>query len=269
MSMRLICTAVLAAGVLGDFDAAGGLAPETRAGWTGYVAATELRIDRELKSPRRFLAQDFTLSADDDRHSVLGGGIVVNEVETTDPAGRALSVPLAMVHHWRGAVFIPATTVNDIVGKLQSGAPPTRQEDVLESAVLDRGPDWMKVYLRLQKSKYVTVVYNTEHLVRFKRYGPGRASSTSMATKIAEVASPGTPSEHELPPGQDRGFLWRLNSYWRYQQAGAGVIAECESLTLSRPIPYVLTYLVRPIVRTTARESLARTLASLRDRFTG
>ena len=125
----------------------------------------------------------------------------------------------------------------------------------------------MRVYLRLQKSKYVTVVYNTEHLVTFRRYGAERASSMSTATKIAEVADAGLPTEHELVPGQDRGFLWKLNAYWRYEQAGSGVIAECESLTLSRPIPYLLTYLIRPIVRSTARESMDRTLSSLRLRF--
>jgi hypothetical protein len=35
----------------------------------------------------------------------------------------------------------------------------------------------------------------------------------STATKIAELADAGTPAEHELPPGEDRGFLWRLNAY--------------------------------------------------------
>jgi len=34
--------------------------------------------------------------------------------------------------------------------------------------------------------------------------------------------------------GDDRGFLWRLNAYWRYEQVAGGVIAECESITLSR-----------------------------------
>ncbi len=41
-------------------------------------------------------------------------------------------------------------------------------------------------------------------------------------------------AKREKPEGKDRGFLWRLNSYWRYQQVDGGVLVECESLTLSR-----------------------------------
>ena len=153
-----------------------------------------------------------------------------------------------------------------IVTQLQTGTSP-RQEDVLQSRVLERGPDRMKVYLKLQRKKFVTVVYNTEHLVTFARHGGTRATSTSTATKIAEVADPDTPEERELPIGDDRGFLWRLNAYWRYEQTDGGVIAECESISLSRDVPAVVRYLVGPLVERTAKESMARTLLTLRTRF--
>jgi hypothetical protein len=133
--------------------------------------------------------------------------------------------------------------------------------------VLARGPDWTKIYLKLQRKKFVTVVYNTEHLVRYRRQSPVHASSMSTATKIAELADAGTPAERELTPGDDRGFLWRLNAYWRYEQVPGGVIAECESISLSRDIPMGLGYLVMPMVRSAASESMDRTLATLRARF--
>jgi hypothetical protein len=158
-------------------------------------------------------------------------------------------------------------TVSRLVAELQQGALPTRQEDVLESKVLERRPDWMRVSLKLQRRKIVTVVYNTEHVVMFAHGSGARATSASTATKIAEVADVNTPQEHELPAGDDRGFLWRLNAYWRYEQVANGVIAECESITLSRDIPTVVRFIVRPLVERAARESMTRTLVSLRTRF--
>lgn len=73
--------------------------------------------------------------------------------------------------------------------------------------------------------------------------------------------------ESEKPPGGDRGFLWRLNSYWRYRQVAEGVLVECESLSLSRSIPAIAAPVINPIVDSVARESMTRTLASMKRRF--
>jgi hypothetical protein len=227
------------------------LQPESVVGWNAYVAATERRTAKEV--------------APADRKAILAGEIVVREDATQNSHGEPLVVPSAMVQHWRGAVLIPNVTLNDVLARLQSGVP--KQEDVLQSSVLSRGPDWMRLYLKLQRRKFVTVVYNTEHLVTFRRETPLRASSTSTATRIAELADVGMPTEHELPQGDDRGFLWRLNAYWRYEQVPVGVIAECESISLSRDIPFGVGYVVMPMVRSAASESMARTLDALRRAF--
>ena len=117
------------------------------------------------------------------------------------------------------------------------------------------------------RSKIVTVTYNTEHLVEYQRHGEGLASSRSIATRIVELDQAGTPAEREKPEGQDHGFLWKLNSYWRYQQVDGGVLVECESLTLSRGVPAILAPFVKPIISGVARESMKRTLTSMRERF--
>jgi hypothetical protein len=240
--------------------------PEGMAAWARYVAGAERRINQELAARDRFLGIDFAGGAGS-RARVMAGAVVVQPVVTVDAAGRALDVPDALVHHWRGAIFIPGISAAEIIRQLHDGAPPTRQEDVLASKVLDRGPDRMRVFLKLQTRKIVTVTYNTEHDVRFARHGAGRASSASIATKIAELRNANTPAEQELPPGADRGFLWKLNAYWRYQDVPGGIIAECESITLSRSVPSVLRYVVNPIIESTARESMGRTLTALRERF--
>jgi hypothetical protein len=243
------------------------LQPESISAWTTYATATERRIADELASRDSFLAMDFAPAAAADRRATLGGEIVVRAVETKDERGQDIEIPSALLHHWRGAILIPGVTVTGLVAALQSGPPATKPEDVLQSAVIARGPDWMKIYLKLQRRKFVTVVYNTEHLVTYTSYGPTRASSRSTATKIAELVDPGTPTERELPPGDDRGFLWRLNAYWRYEEVPGGVIAECESISLSRNIPAVFRFLVMPMVRSAARESMEKTLIALRAKL--
>ena len=255
--------------------AAARLYPETLAAWNAYVTATETRIAHELRStdpstPLRagkFLALDFAAGAAEARRSLLSGGVVVEPMTTAGPRGEEIDVPSALVHHWRGAVWIPKMTVPRLIALLQEGAPPARQEDVLQSRVLEKRPDWMRVSLKLQRKKFVTVVYNTEHVVTFMREGSTRGTSASTATRIVEVADVNTAQEHELPEGDDRGFLWKLNAYWRYEQAGGGVIAECESITLSRDVPSVVRWVVMPLVERAARESMSRTLISLRMRL--
>ncbi len=261
-----IAAAVLAV-ASGATLAAATLTPAALAGWGNYLKATEQRIGRELGGTDRFLAQDFAADAAAKRRSVLGGTILMESVESTNPQGRPIDVPDAQVHHWRGAVFIPGARLTDVMAKLESGAPVARQEDVLQWKLLDRQPDRLKVFLRLQRTKFVTVVYNTEHEVAFRRHGPTHASSTSVATRIAEVESPNAPNERELRPGDDHGYLWRWNSYWRYEEVAGGVIAECESVSLSRRVPSVVSYVVGPLIRSTARESMERTLATMRKMF--
>jgi hypothetical protein len=246
------------------------LRPATLKAWNAYVEASEQRIARELRSAKGFLALDFqpVAQAALERQAVLAGEITVKKMDTVDPAGEKIPVPAGMIHHWRGSVFIPGANLEDVVSRVTNpDLNNTRQEDVLRVSVLERGPDYLRIYLKLQRSKFVTVVYNTEHTVKACRYGKSQASSTSVATKIAELEMPNSDREREKPEGQDRGFLWRLNSYWRYEQAAGGVIVECESISLSRGVPALLELVIRPLIDSTARESMCRTLDSMRGRL--
>jgi hypothetical protein len=83
--------------------------------------------------------------------------------------------------------------------------------------------------------------------------------------RIVELADAGTPRERERAASEDRGFLWRLNAYWRFEQHGDGVIVECESVSLSRTVPTLLRPVAGPIVTRIARESLERSLRALRE----
>jgi hypothetical protein len=183
---------------------------------------------------------------------------------TTDHSGRAIAVPDGLIHHWRGSTFVRGVTLEGLLTRLKNPSEQgPHQEDVLALRVLERQADRLKLYIEMTRTKIVTVTYHTEHDVTYRRHGLKRASSRSVATKIVEVAGTGA-SAREQPQGEDHGFLWRLNSYWRFEQVEGGVIVELESLTLSRNIPSGLRFVVQPLIDRVARESMGRTLEQLR-----
>lgn len=235
--------------------------------WLAYLGAAEQRIRTEVTSGRAFLGLDLGPSRAADRHDVLQGAIVVREVPPATLNGRALEVPDALVHHWRGAILLPGAKLDDLIKRLKMEAPRPDNQDVLASSILEQRGDTVRVAIKVQRIRFVRVVYNTEHTVAFERHNAARASTRIAATKIAEVADPGTPSEREVGAGHDRGFLWRWHSYWRYEQTPEGVIAECESISLSRPVPWGLGFMVGRLIDSTARQSMERALVGVKGQF--
>jgi hypothetical protein len=79
------------------------------------------------------------------------------------------------------------------------------------------------------------------------------------------VDDAGEPAERLEPAGHDRGFLWRMNTYWRFEQRDGGTYVECQSISLTRDIPTGLGWLIGPYVTSVPRESLTFTLAATRS----
>jgi hypothetical protein len=190
---------------------------------------------------------------------VRAGGISVVQLD-------APSVEDGRIHHWAGAVFVPGVGLDALLHRLkqQAGHESDFYDDVAESRLLGKDGDRLRIFMKLKRTTLITVTYNTEHAVEYRSLGAARSSARSVATRIAELTDAGTAREREKPPGQDNGFLWRLGAYWRYETVAGGVLVECESLSLSRPVPMLLRPVASPIVDRIARESLERTLRSLR-----
>lgn len=237
-----------------------------------YVEAVEQRRAQELIDGRPFLEIHRHPPADQARlmTRLRRGEIHVERVAAArDGHGREIAIDAGTMNHWRGTVFVPDVSLDRLLQVLQQPQSDQHlQEDVIASRVVSKGPDAQHIYLRLKRTKFVTVVYDTEYDVTYRRLETTRALSDSRSTRIVEVENPGTPRERTLPEGDDHGYLWRLNSYWRYQAVPGGVLVEVESLTLSRDVPPIIGALIRPIITSTARESMTRTLAAVRARFT-
>lgn len=196
------------------------------------------------------------------RRRVAGG-----EIEVRPAAGNgATHVPSGLVHDWTGAVFIPGVTLDETLAAVQQYASyrDYYAAEVLDSKLLRRDGHNYDIYLRLRKTNIVTVVLDTEHSVRYERLGPRRAQSSSCSTRIQEVENAGKPGESLVPAGKGHGFLWRLNSYWRFEETPEGVYAESRVVALTRGVPFGLGWLIMPIVRSLPRSSLRETLENTR-----
>jgi putative flippase GtrA len=245
------------------------LKPATLAAWQAYEQKVDERYQRLTAAGSPFFALD-EYGIAKWRDTVRAGGVAMERIDTPAPRTARPTIPEGRVHHWIGAVFVPGLTVADVVRRLQEGAGRESQsyKDVLASKLLSKAGDKLTVFLKLRRESVLTVVYNTEHAVEYRRLGGTRATSRSVATKIAELADAGTPQEREKPAGTDRGFLWKLNAYWRYEQVDGGVIIECESISLSRGVPALLRPFISGVVDGIARDALDKTLASVRGVLT-
>lgn len=240
------------------------LKPETAAAFEHYVAVSEQR----MANGSSFLWID-DQPAENREHlyaQLKNGQIITERLETLE-AGKPLVVPSGLVHHWMGTVFIAGATLPQLLQFLQNYAGQYKfyAPDVERSRLLERDGDHFRVFLRLRKTKVVTVVLNTEYDVNYSRPDPVRALSRSYSTRIAEVENAGTSAEREKPVGHDGGFLWRLNSYWRFLQRDGGTYVQLEAISLTRNIPAGLGWLVRPFITSIPKQSLVFTLDHTRS----
>jgi hypothetical protein len=138
--------------------------------------------------------------------------------------GRAIRVPDGVIHQWIGLVFIPGASLTQTTAFLQDYDHQYKfyVPEVERSRLIRRNGNDFQVFLRLRRKKVVTVVLNTEYDVHYTILGNDRAYARSYSTRIAEVENAGQRNEREKPVGNDSGFLWRLNSYWRLWQRDGG-----------------------------------------------
>jgi hypothetical protein len=245
------------------------LEPKTLEAFARYVQVTESRIDGELARPGAFL---YIEGIPEPKHSqalgvVRKGEIYMDRLEMRDASGAPIAVPSGLIHHWIGAVYIPGVNLRQVLDLVQDydHHQDIYKPEVVRSQLVKHEGDDYQIYYRLKKQKVITVTLNTNHDVQYFPVDATHCHSRSVATRIAEVANADQPNEHEKPVGHDGGFLWRLNSYWRFEEKDGGVYVEVESISLTRDIPMGFGWLIKPFVTSIPRESLLMTLGSTRS----
>jgi hypothetical protein len=168
-----------------------------------------------------------------------------------------------MIQDWRGAMFIPKATIQKVKAVLQDYENYKRfyKPEVIESKQLAHQADDYDIFLRLLKKQlWVTVVLNSEYHVHFSQPDARHMLVVSRSTRIGEVVDSDRSLTEEEPAGRDSGFLWRLNSYWRFEEADGGVYAECRAISLSRDLPAALGWMIKGFVSKFPKESMQNTL---------
>ncbi len=211
-----------------------------------YTHTVELRLAQHHRSADNFLA----LPGDPATRAQIRSGQLLLEQLTTP------TTPDTLLHHWRATTFVPNATPADFERLLQnfSAYPQNFAPQIVSSTILSRTPADTLLRLRTRQHHVVTVILDTTCNVTFAALDPDHGYSISRSTRIDQIS-----------PSGDDGFLYRLNTYWSYEQRDGGLYLQIESLSLTRSIPHGLAWAVRPYVESIPRESLVFTLNSARN----
>jgi hypothetical protein len=235
--------------------------PQAAAAFNSYVAAVEVRLFEQHHSPAAFLAGPVSTAQN---QRLRSGDLIIERV--TEPATPSTTgeFPGGLLHHWRGTAFAPGATAAGFAQMLRdfNSYPQRFSPQVLQAKVLAQPNGHLLASMRVRQKHVLTVVMDSTFDIAFGQLNPHEGYSISRSTAIYEIDAPGTSREHALNPAEEHGFLWRLNTYWTWEERDGGLYIQIESVSLSRSIPAGLGWALRPFVESVPRESLEFTLRS-------
>jgi hypothetical protein len=244
--------------------------PETIAAFDRYIAAIEARMDDDLRTNKFLFVDRLPASERQEAYDQLRDGqVYIQEVRALENQGR-IRIPNGVVHHWVGVIFIPDATLSETIAVLQDydHQPEIYNPDVRKSKLIEQNGEKSKIFEQYFNKSIITVVLNVEFDVSDTQFGNTRHQTAARSTRIAEVANPGTPGEHDRSPDESYGYMWRLNSYWRFEEKNGGVYVEDETIELSRTVPAIFAWIVNPLTKSIPRDILNRDMADARTAVT-
>jgi hypothetical protein len=244
------------------------LKPATTAAYERYVQAAEAQIARRRAGDSALYIENLPAA---ERQRALAqirrDEIYVQPMEVRDADGKEIEIPDGMVHNWLGAAFIPRATLEQTMNVLfnYERYKYIFKREVVGSRLLSRSDGDMKVNLRLQKkTSLVSVTYDCDYDVQYKHLDEHHAFSHTHAIRIQQVENAGRPDERLDPAGHDSGYLWGSSTFWEAEEVSDGVIVEWQVISLSRPIPFLVRWIVRPLIAHLAHETVTDMLSNTR-----
>jgi hypothetical protein len=240
------------------------LKPKTLQAFEDYIRDAEEAMQPALGGRGAFLWSDLNSN----RSQQVKQGQISAQLWAGD---WPVKIPNGLIHDWVGAVFIPGATVERVLALVQNYDDHKNiyHPEVMDSRLLSHEGNDFKIFLRVLKKKIITVVLDTDHDVHYTPLEEKRWFCRSYTTRIAEVEGVDTAKEKVLEPDTGYGFLWRLHSYWKFDEKNGGVTVECRAISLTRDIPMGLGWIIDPIVRNLPQESLIHTLDATRRALAG
>ena len=234
------------------------LKQKTTDAYDAYLVALEQQLDREQAGDTFFWGN---LPPQEDK--LRSGEVLVLKASVQNHSSK---VPDGLVHHWTGFIFIPNVGISRVFSFLENYDHHAEyyKPEVTRSKLLQRDGDHFVAYMRFVKKKVITVVLDTEHDVHYTRVDAQHAYSRSHTTRVNEVESPNEPNERLKAAGQGGGYMWRMDTYWRYLEKDGGVYVRCDAVSLTRDVPTGLGWLIGPFITSIPKDSLLHTLNSTR-----
>ena len=257
--------------VFADPLGAADLQPQTAQNYQHYIALTQAQIDAELAEGGPYLRVQRLPEAR--RNAALSelrkGEVVIERLETLDN-GQPILVPGGLIHHWIGTIFVPGATLAQTLSFMEDYDHKVEyfKPDIVRSKIVKHEGDDYFVLMRFYQKKIITTVIDTDLQVHYHTVDKTHAWSRSHATRVQEVDNPGKSDERLKPEGHDRGLVWKLNTFWRFEEKDGGTNLECQAISLSRDIPTGLGWMVGPFVTSVPKESLTFTLTTARTALT-
>src|SRR5437867_5119112 len=190
---------VFALGFLAADAAAAKLQPRTVKAWDQYLFWADQKVQRELSHPNRFLIIDNVLPQERAEllNQLRSGSVVTRQMTGVVPPGTSFKVPDGAIHHWWGSIMVPGISLADLLRLLKDyDHHAGRFAEIEQSRLIAKNGENYKFFFRLRRTKPpVTVYYNTEQECSYVTNGHSRASSRSVATKIAELQDADTSKE--------------------------------------------------------------------------
>lgn len=228
------------------------------AAFNSYVGVVESHLADQHRSTGTILSS----SASDPQMKarLRSGEFIIEQLTTANNSG----LPGAMLHDWRGTAFAPGAKAADFERLMRnySEYPRYFSPQVVQAKVLSQKEDGAQVLMRIRQKHVITVVMDTSYDITYGRLDSQRGYSISRSMQITEISSPGTAEERAMTAQEEHGFMWRMNTYWTYEERDGGLYMQIESVTLTRSIPTGLAWIIRPFVESIPRESLEFTLRS-------
>ena len=230
-------------------------APAAVSAFNSYISSVEARLAHQHRSPNGFIA---SLAQSETR--LRQGELIIEQITPST----TVDLPGAMLYHWRGTAFAPGAKAADFERLMKNfdAYPQNYSPQILQSKILSQQGDHFQVLMRVRQKHVITVVMDTTYDVTFARLDALRGYSISRSTQISEIDSPGSRHERALTSSEEHGFLWRLYTYWTYEERDGGLYMQIESVSLTRSIPTGLGWAIGPFVESVPRESLEFTLRS-------
>lgn len=265
---RLAATIVVAAALAGPSSLAFELKAATLASFDRYVRLTELRMAGEAEGTSPFLWMDRQTEKDRSRllQRLERGEVPVERLETRD--GKAeIKTSNGLIHHWIGTVLLPGVALDRAIAFVQEyDRYPARFAPAISRArVLSHDDGHYLVAMRtFTKKMMVSVTIDADYAIDYRAIGPTRTWTKSVATHVSQIHSAGAPDERAEPGDLASGYLWRLNNYCSFEQRPEGTYEQCESISLTRDVPFGLGLIVKPFISSLPKDTIEFTLGQVR-----